>query len=159
MSKQDKNSHWRRSCRLEGISSWNKPNSLSKHKWTSDINLPAGWKLKYTSKNKEKDNWKIPKINSFQPGGNLNQTTNPWSNQLAEEHKDPTHWRLDRQSTTVIPEGQKFLEEVNMIRGKGACKYYISRFSLILDPPTPLNKQHKHGLRPPTPPLKCLYNT
>ena len=36
--------------------------------------------------------------------------------------------------------------------GKGAFKYYISRFSQILDPPPPLNKQNKHGLRPPTPP-------
>ena len=34
----------------------------------------------------------------------------------------------------------------------GVCKYYISRFSRILDPP--LNKQNKHDLRPPTPTLK-----
>ena len=39
-------------------------------------------------------------------------------------------------------------------RFKGACKYYISRFSPILDPP--LNKQNKHGLRPPTPPKMLI---
>ena len=32
---------------------------------------------------------------------------------------------------------------------QGACKYYISRLSRILDPHLPLNKQNKHGPRPP----------
>ena len=48
----------------------------------------------------------------------------------------------------ITPPWEVYLEAV----AKGAFKYYISRFSQILDPPPTLNKQNKHGLRPPTPP-------
>ena len=39
---------------------------------------------------------------------------------------------------------------------KDLCKHYISRFFRIQDPPSPLNKQNKHGLKPPTPPKMLL---
>ena len=66
---------------------------------------------------------------------------------------------MKRTSTTMIPHElyitppwEVYLEAV----AKGAFKYYISRFSQILDPPPTLNKQNKHGLKPPTPPKMLI---
>ena len=51
---------------------------------------------------------------------------------------------------------RKHLRDLLGVFFKGAFKYYVIRFSTILDPPRPLRHQNHHRTRPPTPPPKLM---
>ena len=90
--------------------------------------------------------------------------------QVEEDIIDETPPPTVRKLITATTEPGKILDEfqkkcqaiyskqptVNESEAKGPFKYYISRFSSILDPPPPMYQQNQYRSRPPTPPLNLL---